>query len=375
MAISLPVRFRSEGGRVAVETDPLHAPLRDFLINDLGEDVSAIARTQGRLGGGGPSGPWEEVYRYHRLDFDGTTVHVRDVGGWASCDLDPAVLRQCLDEYLQQVGALRSRRSLERVLGEPRNGEPVASSLALGSVSNRTQGWGLIQAPRAMLEDIAGLTPHPDGCLPHGVLETGSGACWADLAVLDESGTRLRGGTKTFMPRGIDPERLMAELGNTLTQARFLNGVPGAWSGVVAGVPVHGYIDPDSVLRLPCHPIEIEGVVRHVRVFFPELADSGVDLEAAASSASMFSQAVYGPRHVLTAFLLHDVQSHRHHLEVVRAARPGWEHTGNACHLRVDVQTVRLEHLWLPGHACELPTGEFAGVLYEYERLVTTGVS
>lgn len=375
MAISLPVRFRSEGGRVAVETDPLHAPLRDFLINDLGEDVSAIARTQGRLGGGGPPGPWEEVYRYHRLDFDGTTVHVRDVGGWASCDLDPAVLRQCLDEYLQQVGALRSRRGLERVLGEPRNGEPVASSLALGSVSNRTQGWGLIQAPRAMLEDIAGLTPHPDGCLPHGVLETGSGACWADLAVLDESGTRLRGGTKTFMPRGIDPERLMAELGNTLTQARFLNGVPGAWSGVVAGVPVHGYIDPDSVLRLPCHPIEIEGVVRHVRVFFPELVDSGIDLEAAASSASTFTQAVYGPRHVLTAFLLHDVQSHRHHLEVVRAARPGWEHTGNACHLRVDVQTVRLEHLWLPGHACELPTGEFAGVLYEYERLVTTSVS
>jgi hypothetical protein len=371
MAMSLPVRFRSDGGRVAVETDPLHAPLRDFLINDLGEDVSAIARTQGRLGGGGPSGPWEEVYRYHRLDFDGTTVHVRDVGGWASCDLDPAVLRQCLDEYLQQIGALRSRRSLERVLGEPRNGEPVASSLALGSVSNRTQGWGLIQAPRAMLEDMAGLTPHPDGCLPHGVLETGSGACWADLAVLDESGTRLRGGTKTFMPRGIDPERLMAELGTTLTQAQFLSGVPGAWSGVVAGVPVHGYIDPDAVLRLPCHPIEIEGVVRHVRVFFPALADSGVDLEAAASSASTFTQAVHGPRHVLTSFLLHDVQSHRHHLDVVRAARPGWEHTGNACHLRVDVQTVRLEHLWLPGHACELPTGEFAGVLYEYERLAT----
>ncbi|MCP9969293.1 hypothetical protein LUX57_32370 [Actinomadura madurae] len=78
-----------------------------------------------------------------------------------------------------------------------------------------------------------------------------------------------------------------------------------------------------------------------------------------------------GPRHVLTAFLLHDVQSHRHHLEVVRAARPGWEHTGNACHLRLDVQTVRLEHLWLPGHACEIPTGEFGGILYEYERLLT----
>ncbi len=374
MAVSLPVRFRSDGGRVAVETDPLHAPLRDFLINDLGEDVSAIARAQGRLGGGS-SGPWREDYRYHRLEFDGTTVRVRDVGGWASCDLDPAVLRQCLDEYLNEIGALRSRRSLERVLGKPRNGEPVASSLALGSVSHRTQGWGLIQAPRAMLEDIAGLTPHPDGCLPHGVLETGSGACWADLAVLDESGTRLRGGTKTFMPRGIDPERLMAELGNTLTSARFLGGIPGAWSGVVAGVPVHGYVDPDAVLRLPCMPIEIEGVVRHVRVFFPELADSGVDLEAAASSAVAIAKAVNGPRHVLMAFLLHDVQSHRHHLEVVRAARPGWEHTGNACHLRVDVQTVRLEHLWLPGHNCEMPTGEFAGVLYEYERLISTGVS
>ncbi|QKW33039.1 hypothetical protein HUT06_02465 [Actinomadura sp. NAK00032] len=370
MAMSLPVRFRSEGGRVAVETDPLHAPLRDFLINDLGEDVSAIARAQGRLGGGS-SAPWQEQYRYHRLDFDGAMVHVRDVGGWASCDLDPAVLRRCLDEYLEQIGSLRSRRSLERVLGEPRNGEPVASSLALGSVSHRTQGWGLIQSPRAMLEDMAGLTPHPDACLPHGVLETGSGPCWADLAVLDEAGTRLRGGTKTFMPRGIDPERLMAELGNTLTQARFVNAVPGAWAGVIAGVPVHGYVDPDAVLRLPCQPIEIEGVVRHVRVFFPELADSGVDLEAAASTASTFAQTVHGPRHVLAAFLLHDVQSHRHHLEVVRAARPGWEHTGNACHLRVDVQTVRLEHLWLPGHACEMPTGEFAGVLYEYERHLT----
>ncbi|MGP4022676.1 hypothetical protein [Actinomadura sp. 3N407] len=369
MAISLPVRFRSDGVRVAVETDPLHAPLRDFLLNDLGEDISAIVRAQGRLRGDRFE-PWEELYRYHRLDFDGTIVHVRDVGGWASCDLDPAVLRRCLDEYLQEVGALRSRRSLERTLGEARSGEPVATSLALGSVSHRTRGWGLIQTPRAVLEDMAGLTPHPDACLPHGVLGTGSGACWADLAVLDETGTRLRGGTKTFMPRGIDPERLMAELGNAMPQARFLTAVPGAWCGYVAGVPVHGYIDPDAVLRLPCQPIAVGGVVQHVRVFFPELADSGVDLQSAASAASGFTSSVYGPRHVLTAFLLHDVQSHRHHLEVVRAARPGWEHTGNACHLRLDVQTVRLEHLWLPGHACEIPTGEFARVLYEYERLL-----
>lgn len=368
MAISLPVRFRSDGARVAVETDPLHAPLRDFLINDLGEDVSAIVRAQGRLSGD-PFEPWQDLYRYHRLDFDGTIVHVRDVGGWASCDLDPAVLRQCLDEYLQQVGALQSRRSLERTLSEPSSGEPVATSLALGSVSHRTQGWGLIQTPRSVLEDVAGLTPHPDACLPHGVLETGSGACWADLAVLDGPGARLRGGTKTFMPRGIDPERLMAELGNALTQARFLTAVPGAWSGLVAGVPVHGYIDTEAVLRLPCEPIEVGGVVQHVRVFFPELADSGTDLESAASSASVLTQSVYGSRHVLTAFLLHDVQSHRHHLEVVRNARPGWEHTGNACHLRLDVQTVRLEHLWLTGHACEVPTGEFARVLLEYERL------
>lgn len=338
--------------------------------NDLGEDVSAIVRAQGRLSGD-PFEPWQEHYRYHRLDFDGTIVHVRDAGGWASCDLDPAVLRRCLDEYLQQVGALQNRRSLERALSEAQSGEPVATSLALGSVSPRTQGWGLVQTPRSALEDMAGLTPHPDACLPHGVLETGSGACWADLAVLDGTGTRLRGGTKTFMPRGIDPERLMAELGDALTRARFIEGVLGAWSGVVAGVPVFGYVDPDAVLRLPCEPIEVGGVVQHVRVFFPELADSGVDLEAAASSASEFTQAVYGPRHVLTAFLLHDVQSHRHHLEVVRGARPGWEHTGNACHLRLDVQTVRLEHLWLPGHACEVPTGEFAGVLYEYERLLT----
>ncbi|MEO3823287.1 hypothetical protein [Actinomadura sp. B10D3] len=371
MALSLPVRFRSDGVRVAVETDPLHAPLRDFLINDLGEDLSAIARAQGRLNGD-PARPWQEHYRYHRLDFDGTIVHVRDVAGWASCDLDPAVLRQCLDEYLQEVGALKSRRSLERGLGQAREGEPVATSLALGAVSPRTQGWGLIQTPRAVLEDLAGLTPHPDACLPHGVLGTGSGACWADLAVLDETGTRLRGGTKTFMPRGIDPERLMGELGNALTQARFLKSIPGAWSGVVAGVPVHGYVDPETVLRLPCEPIEIGGVVRRVRVFFPELADSGVDLESAASAASELTASVNGPRHVLTAFLLHDLQSHRHHLEVLRAARPGWEHTGNACHLRLDVQTVRLEHLWLPGHACEIPTGEFGGILYEYERLLTS---
>ncbi|TMQ90655.1 hypothetical protein ETD83_34540 [Actinomadura soli] len=393
MAISLPVRFRSDGVRVSVETDPLHAPLRDFLINDLGEDVSAIVRARGRLGdpgdpgdpGGGSSAssgsgepgetgvpiePWQELYRYHRLDFDGTIVQVRDVAGWASCDLDPAVLRKCLDEYLQEIGALQSRRSLERALSEASSGEPMATSLALGSVSHRTQGWGLVQTPRAVLEDVAGLTPHPDACLPHGVMETGSGACWADLAVLDETGTRLRSGTKTFMPRGIDVERLMAELGKTLTQARFVHAVPGAWSGVVAGVPVHGYVDPERVLRLPCEPIEVGGVVQHVRVLFPELGDSGVDLEAAASSASAFAQSVYGQGHVLLAFLLHDVQSHRHHLEVVRNARPGWEHTGNACHLRLDVQTVRLEHLWLPGHACEVPTGEFASVLYEYERLL-----
>ncbi|TDB84105.1 hypothetical protein E1264_25925 [Actinomadura sp. KC216] len=379
MAISLPVRFRSDGVRVSVETDPLHAPLRDFLINDLGEDVSAIARARGRLSdsgrpgvsgaSGGPNAPWQELFRYHRLDFDGTFVHVRDVAGWASCDVDPVVLRKCLDEYLQEIGALHSRRSLERVLSEaPSAGEPMATSLALGSVSHRTQGWGLVQTPRAVLEDVAGLTPHPDACVPHGVLETGSGACWADLAVWDETGIRLRSGTKTFMPRGIDPERLMAELGKTLTQARFVSAVPGAWSGVVAGVPVHGYVDPEAVLRLPCEPIEVGGVVHHVRVFFPELGDSGVDLEAAASGASEFAQSVNGQPHVLVAFLLHDVQSHRHHLDVVRQARPGWEHTGNACHLRLDVQTVRLEHLWLPGHACEVPTGEFASVLYEYER-------
>ena len=382
MAISLPVRIRSDGVRVAVETDPLHAPLRDFLLNDLGEDISAILRAQGRLSAGRLE-PWQETYRYHRLDFDGTIVHVRDVGGWASCGLDPAVLRQCLDEYLQQVGALQSRRSIERsrsragagATGPPgardASGESVAKSLALGSASQLTQGWGLIQTPRAVLEDLAGLTPHPDACLPHGVLGTGSGACWADLAVLDGEQTRLRGGTKTFMPRGIDPERIMIELGNAMTEAQFLRAVPGAWYGYVAGVPVHGYVDPVLVLRLPCEPIEVAGVMERVRMFFPELADSGVDLESAASTAAGLTPSVHGPRHVLTAFLLHDVQSHRHHLDVVRAARPGWEHTGNACHLRMDVQTVRLEHLWLPGHACDIPTGEFARVLDEYERLLS----
>ena len=390
MAISLPVRFRSDGVRVAVEADPLHAPLRDFLINDLGEDVAAIVRAQSRLSGD-PVEPWQEQYHYHRLDYDGTIVHVRDASGWASCDLDPAVLRLCLDEYLRQVGTLQNRRSRERMLGDPppmtepgepkepspeapsaSSGEPVAATLALGSVSEQTQGWALVQTPRSILEDVAGLTPHPDVCLPHGVLETGSGPCWADLAVLDETGKRLRGGTKTFMPRGIDPERLMAELKNTLTRAQFVSVVPGAWSGVIAGVPVHGYVDPDLVLRLPCEPVEAEGVTQRVRVLFPQLADSGVDLEAAALGASEFSSGARGDRHVLTAFLLHDVQSHRHHLDVVRDAHPGWEHTGNACHLRVDAQTVRLEHLWLPGHACEVPVRDFAGVLYEYDRLLTS---
>ncbi len=369
--MSLPVRFRSDGVRVAVETDPLHAPLRDFLINDLGEDVAAIVRAQGRLRGA-PAEPWQEHYRYHRLDFDGAIVHVRDIGGWASCDLDPTVLRQCLDEYLHEVDTLHNRRALAEPPppADPAPGESVAASLALGSVSWRTQGWSLVRTPRSVLEDMAGLTPHPDACLPHGVLETGTGPCWADLAVLDETGTRLRSGTKTFMPRGIDPERLMAELGDALTRARFVGGIPGAWSGRVAGVPVHGYVDPESVLRLPCEPIEAGGVLKHVRVFFPELVDSGADPASAASGASAFPAAVDGPRHVLAAFLLHDVQCHRHHLEVVRGARPGWEHTGNACHLRVDAHTVRLEHLWLPGHACEVPVREFAGALYEYERLL-----
>jgi hypothetical protein len=500
MAMALPVRIRGDGVRVAVETDPAHAPLRDFLLNDLGEDVAAIIRAKGLLSAGAaePGGhrPWQELYRFHRLDFDGAVVHLRDVGGWSSCDLDPGVLLRCLEEYLDKVGAVRHRQMLEGVLqagterfvpdrelpvafrvdgpgdvacvpapgneplaglladtefvlgldwmlaelgrpgaavtwpgrvfrvgvavgvatiegengaylcldaetfrqvvaafrqahadshrpaaqqrgpgrggpghGEPQRGEPVAAVLALGGTSRRTRGWALVRTPRATLEDVAGLTPHPDACLPHGVLGTGSGACWADLAVLDEAGGRLRGGTKTFMPRGIDADRLVPDLRDALSRARFLTSVPGAWASFVSGVPVHGYVDPDAVVRLPCEPVEAEGVAQHVRVFFPELVESGVDLEAAASRAAGTARAVNGPPHVLTAFLLHDVQCHRHHLDVVRAARPGWEHTGNACHLRVDVRTVRLEHLWLDGHACELPTGEFARVLEEYERL------
>ncbi|MFB4300112.1 hypothetical protein [Actinomadura sp. NTSP31] len=486
MAMALPVRIRGDGVRVAVETDPAHAPLRDFLLNDLGEDVAAIIRAKGRLSAGlaerDEHRPWQELYRFHRLDFDGAVVHLRDVGGWSSCDLDPAVLLRCLEEYLEQVGAVRHRQMLAGVLqagtarftpdrelpvafriegpgriacvpapgNEPLAGllddaefvlgldwmlaelgrpgaavawpgrvfrvdvadgvatiegeggaylcldgetfrqvvaafrqartdslqpareerrEPVAAALALGGSSRRTRGWALIRTPRATLEDVAGLTPHPDACLPHGVLGTGSGACWADLAVLDEAGGRLRGGTKTFMPRGIDADRLVADLRDALVRARFLASVPGAWASFVSGVPVHGYVDPEEVRRLPCEPVQVERVLQHVRVFFPELSESGADLEAAASRAAGTARAVSGAPHVLTAFLLHDVQCHRHHLDVVRAARPGWEHTGNACHLKLDVRTVRLEHLWLDGHACEMPTGEFARVLEEYERL------
>src|SRR3954471_2596646 len=120
MAMLLPVRIRGDGVRVAVETDPAHAPLRDFLLNDLGEDVAAIIRAKGRLSAGlaepGGHRPWQELYRFHRLDFAGAVVHLRDVGGWSSCDLDPGVLLRCLEEYLPQGGAVRHRQRPERVL-------------------------------------------------------------------------------------------------------------------------------------------------------------------------------------------------------------------------------------------------------------------
>ncbi|WP_030170251.1 hypothetical protein [Spirillospora albida] len=363
MAMSLPLGFRGDGGQVVVETDAAHAPLRDFLLDDLGENVAAIVRAKARVQGGTP---WRQQYRHHRLDFDGTVVRVADLGGRSFCDLFPAIFRACLDEYLRQVAAVRYRRTLERTGPPP--GDEVAAALALGGTSRRGQGWGLVQTPRATLEDMAGLTPHPDECLPHGVL--GSGACWADLAVLDGTDRRLRSGTKTFLPRGLDATRIAKELEDALTRARFVGAVPGAWAATVAGVPVHGYVDPDAVRRLPCAPVEAAGVMQHVRVLFPQLTEPGAELEAAADEATGAVRGLTGSRHVLTAFLLHDVQSHHHHLEVVRGARPGWEHSGNASHLRLDVRTARLDHLWLTGHACELPTGEFARALDRYERSI-----
>jgi hypothetical protein len=55
----------------------------------------------------------------------------------------------------------------------------------------------------------------------------------------------------------------------------FITGLPGAWSGVVAGIPGHGYLEPNGVGRLPVDPSALAEVVMHFRAFFPVMFDSG----------------------------------------------------------------------------------------------------
>jgi hypothetical protein len=390
MAMPLPLRFRCAAGRVLVDGDPGYEPLRDFLVRDLGEDIAAIARARVRASDSDASSPWQALYRHHRLDYDGAMVRVRSLDEATACEVHPAVFGACLEEYVQQVGVALHHRTMERIKREAarpddkpepeHEPEPAAgpgawpgagvTMLGLGGVSEPVWGWGLLQTSHAMLTEMAGLAPHPDSCLPRGVLGTGQGAFWADLSVRDHETGRVWTGTKTFLPSRVDGVQAMTDVTTALmSDAEFLPGIPGAWSGSIAGVPGHGYLHPNGVGRLPVVPSELASAPQHIRMFFPMLLDARLDPEAVCALAGDFLS-VAGRSYVLAAFLLHDLQSHRHHLDVVRAAAPGWEHTGNACHLVRGAETVRLEHLWLEGRSCELPVEEFHRALDAYERLL-----
>ncbi|GAA2429607.1 hypothetical protein GCM10010191_48780 [Actinomadura vinacea] len=215
-----------------------------------------------------------------------------------------------------------------------------------------------------MLMEMAGLAPHPESC------RSGApDAYWADMAMRDQAG-RVWTGTKTFLPRRIDGVQIRADVATALMSpdTAFIPGIPGAWSGVVAGVPGHGYLDPNGVGRLPVHPDAVAAVTAHFRVFFPVDGGHGTVMPLVERATGLT-----GRSYVLAAFLAQDVQAHRHHLDVLRAAEPGWEHTGNACHLVRGAETVRLEHLWLDGRSCELPVAEFHAVLDAYEDLLPRG--
>ncbi|MFI0354583.1 hypothetical protein [Actinomadura sp. 9N407] len=243
----------------------------------------------------------------------------------------------------------------------------AVTMLGLGGVAEPVWGWGLLQTSHATLTEVAALAPHPESCLPLGA---GQGAYWADLAVRDHVTGEVWTGTKTFLPSRVDGIQAMTGVTTTLmSDAEFITGIPGAWSGAIAGVPGHGYLHPNGVGRLPLGPSDLADAPQHIRTFFPVLLDARIDPEAVCALAGDFLD-VPGRSYVLAAFLLQDLQSHRHHLDVVREAPPGWEHTGNACHLVRGTETVRLEHLWLEGRACELPVKEFHRALDAYEQLL-----
>ncbi|GAA3929441.1 hypothetical protein GCM10023085_08530 [Actinomadura viridis] len=243
---------------------------------------------------------------------------------------------------------------------------PLETMLALGGVSAPAWGWGLLRTTRGALAEMAGLVPHAEECLPGG-----EGVYWADLAVHDHETGRVWTGTKTFLPARVDVVQIRTDVTAALmADAQFLPGIPGAWRGVVAGVPGHGYLDPNGVGRLPVQPAAVPGVAEHFRAFFPVPSGPAVPPEAVVALAGRLARGLSGRPYVLAAFLLHDVQGHRHHLDVVRAAGPGWEHSGNACHLVRGDRAVRLEHLWLDGRSCELPVADFHAVLDAYEALL-----
>ncbi|MEW2353696.1 hypothetical protein [Spirillospora sp. NPDC029432] len=379
MAMPLPLRFRREAGRVLVDGDPGYEPLRDFLVRDLGGDAAAIARARVPAAGDGPFTPWQGLYRHHRLDCDGARVRVRARARGTECEVPPAVFGACLKEYADQVGLALQRRAMERGIRadpEPEKGaEPhpkpgaAVTMLGLGAATAPVWGWGLLQTSGATLAEVAGLAPHDGACAPPGGAGAGQGAYWADIELRDHPTGRVWTGTKTFLPGRIDGVQVMTDVTTLLmSDAEFLPGIPGAWSGSIGGVPGHGYLDPNGVGRLPVDPPQVAGVSQHFRTFFPVLLDApATDPAEVCALAAGFLE--YRP-YVLAAFLLHDVQYHRHHLEVVRGAAPGWEHTGNACHLVRGVETVRLEHLWLGGRSCELPVEEFHRALDAYERLL-----
>ncbi|MFB4320198.1 hypothetical protein [Actinomadura sp. 21ATH] len=377
MAMPLPLRFRCETGRVLVDGDPGYEPLRDFLVRDLGGEPAAIARARVTAAGDDPFTPWQGLYRHHRLDCDGTVVRVRARARGIECEVPAAVFGACLKEYSDQVGLALHRRAMERGRhADPAPGkgaEPQAkpgaavTMLGLGAATAPVWGWGLLQTSGATLAEAAGLAPHAGACAPP---EAAGGAYWADIELRDHPTGRVWTGTKTFLPGRVDGVRVMTDVTTLLmSDAEFVPGIPGAWSGSIAGVPGHGYLDPNGVGRLPVDPPQIADAHQHFRTFFPVLTDAG----AAAGPAEVCALAAgfleYRP-YVLAAFLLHDVQCHRHHLDVVRGVAPGWEHTGNACHLVRGVETVRLEHLWLDGRSCELPLEDFHRALDAYERLL-----
>lgn len=313
--------------------------------------------------------------RFYQVEVDGDVAAVEAFDG-ARQTLDTETFRQALASYQQALidshhdarPAAPGPDAQDDPPAEPA-GDPVARTLGLGGSSPTAMGWGLVRTDPAMLAETAGLSPHSRSCVPRGAAATGTGAYWADLAVPGPGAGRPRGGTKTFLPPRIGGAAAMAAMTRALTtSARPVAGIPGAWSGMIEDVPVHGYLARDRAGALPVAGDEAGAVAATVEVFFPVLYDTGVDPEVLAAFARDVAGclALTGHAHVLTAFLLHDVQSHLHHIEVVQAAGPGWEHSGNACHLVLGARTVRLEHLWLRGDACELPAEQFMSLLEAY---------